>query len=263
MKNKETETRETQPNYLSPAVSRALEILRLIAANPGGITLARLCRESKITKNSIFRILNTLVAEGALQRDPASQQFTMTGQLLGLAYRGTGADVLSQIVMEPMRQLRDRTGETVLFGKLLGTRGVVLDQLPSSNAIKVQVEIGITFPLHSAAPAKAILARLPSAERIKICQSIDYPTFTERTVSSAKALLSELEEIEKTQIAYDWGEEATDIRCAGSAIIDHRSLPVGAIWITGPASRLNNARLKECAKEVLNTASCVSRHLGN
>lgn len=256
-------TQETsQPAYLSPAVSRAMEILRLIAANPGGITLAKLCRECTITKNSIFRILNTLVEEGVLQRDPASQQFTMTGQLLGLAYRGTGADVLSQVVIEPMRQLRDKTGETVLFGKLLGERGVVLEQMPSAHPIKVQVEIGVTFPLHSAAPAKAILARLPMAERERICQRIDYAKFTEQTLDSPEAMLAELVEIERTGIGYDWGEEMADIRCVAAAIMDHRNLPVGAIWITGPASRLSDKTLKNFGAHVLETARFVSRHLG-
>ena len=252
----------SQSKNLSPAVSRAMEILRLVAANPGGVTLARVCRESGIAKNSVFRILNTLTAEGVLQRDSDSQQFTMTGHLLGMAYRGTGADALSEVVMQPMRQLRDKTGETVLFGKLLGTKGVVLEQFAGIHPIKVQVETGVTFPLHSAAPAKAILASLPLMERERICRSIDYTRFTGRTIDSADAMLAEIEEVERTGIAYDRGEEVEDIRCVGSVLIDHRNLPVGAIWITGPASRLTDPRLEDHSRDVLATARFICRHLG-
>jgi len=239
-----------------------MEILRLVAANPEGVTLAKLCRESTITKNSIFRILNTLVEEGVLRRDPASQQFTMTGQLLGMAYRGTGADVLSQVVQEPMRQLRDTTGETVLFGKLLGGQGVVLEQIPGTQAVKVQVEIGVRFQLHCAAPAKAILAVLPEEERVRICQSMDYPRYTKQTITGAAAMLKELAGVEASGIAYDRGEEIEDIRCVAAALLDHRKRPVGAIWITGPASRLDDAALVRHGREVLATARLLSQHLG-
>jgi len=258
----EESNEQTQASYLSPAVSRTIEILRLIAKNPSGVTLAKLCRESTITKNSIFRILNSLVLEGVLQRDAASQQFTMTGELLGIAYRGTGADALSQIVIEPMRQLRDQTGETVLFGKLLKDRGVVLEQMPGSFAIKVQVEIGVTFPLHVAAPAKAIMACLPLPEREKVCGSIEYPKFTANTITSAEALLAQLAGVEKSGIAYDRGEEIEDIRCVASAILDHRGSPVGALWLTGPASRLSDALLEEYGLIVREKAKLVSIHLG-
>lgn len=262
MKNPDPKAPPVQLNYLSPAVSRAMEILRKVAENPGGVTLAKLCRESKITKNSIFRILNTLVSEGVLRRDPASQQFTMTGELLGLAYRGTGADVLSQVVLEPMRQLRDKTGETVLFGKLLGMEGVVLEQFPGTHPVKVQVEIGVSFPLHCAAPGKAILASLPCEERTPICRSLSYTRFTKRSITSATAMLKELADVERSGVAFDRGEEIEDIRCVGSAVLDHRKRPVGAIWITGPASRLDDKTLVRYGSEVLAAVRLISRDLG-
>lgn len=263
LKKKRSTASPKSPNYLSPAVSRAMEILRLIASNPEGITLARLCRESDIAKNSIFRILNSLTEEGILQRDPSSQHFSMTGQLLGLAYRGTGADVLSQVVFEPMRQLRDKSGETVLFGKLLGERGIVLEQFPSTHPVKVQVEIGTTFLMHCAAPAKAILASFPLKERERICNAISYPQYTARTIQSPSEMLDALSEVERSGIAFDWGEQMDDIRCVGSAIIDHRNLPAGALWITGPSSRLSDSQLKKLGALVLQTARFVSRQLGN
>lgn len=261
-KTNTSESGKQAGRYSSSAISRALTVLRMVADHPEGITLADLCRLTKLPKNSVFRILVTLEEEGVFLRNVASQQFTMTGQLLALAHRGTGVEILSQTLLERMRQLRDKTGETVLFGKLLGGHGVVLEQIPGSHPVKVQVEIGTRFTLHTAAPAKAIFACLPSEELRSYCQKMEFRRHTDTTITSADAFLAEIERVKKSGIAFDRGEEITDIRCCAAAILDHRKSPVGSIWVTGPTSRLSSKILSAIGREVLQTARAVSRGLG-
>ena len=60
--------------------------------------------------------------------------------------------------IDVMRELRDDVNETVLLGTLVGTRGVILEQVLSTHPLKVMVDPGHNFALHTAAPAKAMLA---------------------------------------------------------------------------------------------------------
>lgn len=248
--------------YSAPAVSRAVAILRILADHPEGISLADLSRISKIAKNSVFRILSTLVDEGCLAKDEGTQRFTMTGQLLDIAFRGTGADMLSQIALEPMRKLRESCGETVLLGKLAGHEGVVLEQVPGRQPVKVVVELGARFRLHTAAPAKAILAAMRTEESAPMLAAMTFKRFTPRTIVSLGDFSRALEKVKIEGCAWDLGEEIEDIRCVAAAIIDHRRIPVAAIWVTGPASRITGARLKKIGPLVLREANAISTHLG-
>lgn len=56
-------------------------------------------------------------------------------------------------------------GETAMLGVLYGGEGVVIESVKSNRAVCVSVRIGHHYPLHTAAPAKAMLAFLPDGER--------------------------------------------------------------------------------------------------
>ena len=64
--------------------------------------------------------------------------------------------------------------ETLLLGTLVGTKGVILEQVLSTQHLKVMVDPGRNFALHTAAPAKAMLAYMNPEDQGKIIDSITY-----------------------------------------------------------------------------------------
>ena len=65
----------------------------------------------------------------------------------------------------------------------------------------------------------------------------------------------------KNGVAYDRGEELSDLRCAAAPIPDRRNQTVAAVWITGPASRLSPGKLKQFGGFVRETASQIAQKL--
>ena len=55
-----------------------------------------------------------------------------------------------------------------------GNEGVVLEQVPGLHSVKFLVDPGHRFPLHTAAPGKAILAFLPEEEQNELLDRIEY-----------------------------------------------------------------------------------------
>jgi Transcriptional regulator len=251
-----------KPRYGAPAVERAVELLQLLAEEPAGCTLAQLCKRSNISKNSVFRILNTLVAADILEKDEDSQKFSIGGKLLGIAFRGTGAGQLTGVALDFMKQLRDQTGETVLLGKVLTDRGVVLEQVSGLHPVKVHVEPGTPFLLHSSAPGKAFLAALPEKERKQRVRHLTLRKQTERTLTNRVVFLKHLKHVSRTGIAVDLGEDTEGIHCVASAIRDYRNVPIAAVWITGPASRLGARQLPSLGKMVGEIAARISARFG-
>jgi len=161
-----------------------------------------------------------------------------------------------------LASLRDATGETALLGTLSGGNGVVLDQVPSSHPVKVVVEIGHAFPLHTAAPAKAIIAFLPEAERERLIGGMVFKRHTRHTLTSAKAYRVELAGVRTLGHAIDRGEESETFACAAAPVFDRRGRPVAAIWISGPVDRVTPEKMAALGERVRRAAADLSGKLG-
>ena len=246
-------------SYLVPALERGLKILELLAENPGGLLMGEM-GALDLPSASLYRMLVTLTEMGYVVRDNADR-YHLGRKLLTLGYKGLDHAGLPEKSAAPMRALRNAINETVVLGVLSGGEGVVLDTVRSEQAVCVSVRIGHHFPLHTAAPAKAILAFLPEDELESQLKKIVYTKFTDRTLTSRKALLAELKKVRSEGVAYDFGEEVSDLRCVAAPVFDSRSYPVGAIWITGPESRLNEEKLRSMAAQVKATADQIGLNI--
>lgn len=248
--------------YSVPNLERALQILEAIADRPDGMSISEAAAVLKIPRNSAFRILSTLLAHQYVLRDETTQRFRLSGKLLGLGCKATGTDRLLEYSSDILLQLRDETGETALVGRLIDDCGVVLQQAPSKHPIKVQVEIGTRFLLHTAAPAKAILAWTGTKKRDEIMGAISYKSLTSKTITSRKSLISALEEYRQLGYATDIGEEVEGITCIAAPVFDFQNHPIASIWITGPDMRIPKKQIPSLGVTVQNHALQLSQRLG-
>ena len=251
--------KNTSSQYLVPALERGLKILEILAAHPGGLLMNEM-KELNLPSASLYRMLVTLTDLGYIIKDQ-SDRYRLGRKLLSLAYKGLDHSNLTETSAVFQRSLRNTVNETVALGVINGGEGVVVDTIRSEQAVCVYVQIGHHFPLHTAAPAKAILAFLPEEEQSQLLDAIKFTKFTPRTITNKKSYLAELQKVRKTGVALDLGEEVSDLRCVAAPIFNSRSYPVAAIWVTGPESRLNEKKLQEISIHVKETAEKISEHI--
>lgn len=251
--------KNTSSQYLVPALERGLKILEILAAHPGGLLMNEM-KELNLPSASLYRMLVTLTYLGYIIKDQ-SDRYRLGRKLLSLAYKGLDHSNLTETSAVFQRSLRNTVNETVALGVISGGEGVVVDTIRSEQAVCVYVQIGHHFPLHTAAPAKAILAFLPEEEQSQLLDAIKFTKFTPRTITNKKSYLAELQKVRKTGVALDLGEEVSDLRCVAAPIFNSRSYPVAAIWVTGPESRLNEKKLQEISIHVKETAEKISEHI--
>ena len=155
--------------YIIPSIDRAFEIIGYLANKPKGCGITEIAEQFDYPKNSVFRILKTLAFKGyVLEID---RQYQLSAKFLAIGYSAVGEAHMVEKAMDAMRDLRDEVNETVLLGTLVGARGVILEQVLSTQPLKVMVDPGHNFALHTAAPAKAILAFMNEKDRSKIIDS--------------------------------------------------------------------------------------------
>ncbi len=249
--------------YRVPILERTLDLVEMLTAHPDGLTLAGMTERIDMPKNSIFRIAATLTLRGYVERDEVTKVYRLSRKLLSISQAALGSDRFVQVAGPILKELRDATGETALLGILSGAQGIVLDQVPSSHPVKVVVEIGHAFPLHTAAPAKAMLAHWASASQKAFVQQIKFTRRTRHTITSSSAYLAELRKTKTAGYALDRGEESETFACVAAPVFDHRGHPVVAIWISGPSDRMTPAKIKEFGPTVRKFADQLSRQLGH
>lgn len=248
--------------YIVPNVERALMILEHLAKSSQGLGVSDLADQLDVPKNSVFRIVSTLLAGGYLKRDDASKQYVLGSKLLSLGYAAVHEGHLVEKSLEVMRQVRDETDETTVVGIFDGLEGIVLEQELSPQQVKVTLGVGTRFPLHTAAPGKAMLAALPEVERLEHLGRMEFPRFTDNTITSEEAMRAEVEEAARCGYAVDNGEHNVGIRCVGAAVLNQRKAVVGAIWITGPSFRIPIEEFRHYGEIVRAGAIRISRRFG-
>ena len=249
--------------YIVPILERALIILEALAKAPRGMGISELSRELGMPKNSVFRILTTLYSSGYLQRDEEGRIYSLSRKILALGYEALDELSLVDKSLDVMRELRDETRETVLVGTLVGDHGVVLELVPSSQPIKFLVDVGARFPLHTAAPAKAMLAFLPKTDLEAHLQRIIFRKFTASTITSQAPFRRLLEEVRESGVAFDREEEMESLHCVAAPIFDHRGYPVAALWITGPSYRFREEDFPRLGRKVRQAAERISARFGH
>lgn len=113
--------------------------------------------------------------------------------------------------MPVLRELQSATSETTTVSAAVARGRVYLDQVESSQEIKMTVEIGRRFPFHAGSTSACILAFLPPDEqRAVLTGPLD--RLTERTVTDRATLTARLARIRSIGQACSDGE-----RRAGAA----------------------------------------------
>ena len=247
-------------NYRVPSVERAMAIIDRLAAHPGS-NLSQLATHLGVTVNGVFRICQVLVSLGHLDRDDHDKTYRLSPKLLSLGHQSMASNSLVGASIDLLRLLRDEIGETAAIASRSGAVGVVLECLPAMQPFHFRLEPGTRFTLYSTAPGKALLAFLPEQERVRLCGQQEMASFTPRTITTKEALETELTLVRQQGWAGDLAEEIEGCHCVGAPVFDQRHYPVGAIWVTGPANRLESRRFPEVGERVIACARSISRRL--
>ena len=248
--------------YRVPILDRALSVVELLGRHPGGLTVTELSESLEIPKNSAFRIAVTLQENGYLERLEPAKSYRLTSKFISFGATAVGESNLFEKSLGVMRELRDATRETVLLGTRVGSEGVVLDQVPGTHAFRFSVDPGVRFPLHTAAPGKALLAYLPDSERTAVLRQMPFKRFTANTITTVDDFEVDLTRVRERGYGFDLSEEMEGQYCIGAPIFDAKNHPVASIWITAPATRLPDSELDDVGRLVRSHADAISTRLG-
>ena len=233
-------------------IARAAALMRALEHRPDGLTLGELSKAVTLPRSTVQRIVDALDKEGFLIAASASSGVRLGPALLALA--AATRFHIAEVARQTLEALSKECGDTTDLSLLDQDKMVFIDQVAGGHRLTAISAVGVSFPLHSSANGKAVLAAMNKNELEKLKRRMRLTAVTPNTITSWELLERELEVIRKTGLAYDREENSPGISAVAFAV---RS-PAGelaAISIPAPTQRFNEtenelslALLKHCAR---------------
>jgi DNA-binding IclR family transcriptional regulator len=234
---------------------KTLDILETIKTSPAGIGLAELTRIVEMPKPTVFRILVTLEGRGYLNRREDGR-YWLTQKLFDLQRDISIEQQLNRAAQPVMEKLVETCKETVNLGLLDGGEVVVINTLESPQAVRMTSKIGHRRYLHTTGLGKILLAGLADKEVERLIKIKGLPPLTPHSITSEKALMSEIRRVRSQGYALDNQENELEGRCIAAAIRGPNDSTLAALSISGPVFRTNLDRLRSFLNDL--QAACES-----
>lgn len=248
-----------------PTGVRALERgLRLLEELGGGeaLSLSELARRTELTPSTTYRLLETLRRRRFVDWDETSGLWRIGLRAYQIGQAFCHPNSLSSLALEAMQQLVACVNETVNLAVLDGTEAVYIQQVESSQMLRMFTQLGARVPLHCTGVGKVLLAWRPPEEVRRLLGPEPLPAFTPNTLTRLEAILRELARVQQQGYALDREEREIGVRCLAAPVRDATGRVVAALSLSAPAVRLPDSRLTELVPAVLETAQNLSLRLG-
>jgi IclR family KDG regulon transcriptional repressor len=243
----------------SATASNVLDILLLFHESRRELTAGEIGKLISTPRSTTYRYIRTLCNKGFLDHT-ASGGYQPGPSLLQFAYLIYSGSDINQIALPVMEQIMGETRETVLLTRKFGRHSVCIERVEGPQAIRITVERGHMQPLHAGASSKILLAY---AGRREWDHYVSQPLeeFTSNTITNPDALIDHLRAIRKQGYCISDGEVDEGALAVAVPILDECDRLAAGLSVTGPAFRLDNARVEHHLAALRAGAAAIEQQL--
>ncbi|RIK29241.1 MAG: IclR family transcriptional regulator [Chloroflexi bacterium] len=243
------------------SVVRAFDILRAVAGEADGRSLADIARTVELPKSTVSRMLSTLEAIGAVERVAQPDGFRIGAEIITLAAQVAYPRSLIAVAHPYLQELAQAAGETVSLGVPDGDQVYYIDQVDSWHNLRLKDWTGHRLPLYATSDGKLYLAHMP-AEALERYLSHPLHPHSEQTITDPELLRHELAQIRRQGYAWNHREYDPDIVSLAAPIWDAGGQLVASICIFGPFFRFPpEERCGEIIQLTVTVAQKISHRL--
>jgi len=244
------------------SVKRAIDILSLFTSGESEIGISQIASELGMNKSTVARVIYSLEHQGMLAKSTSSRKYRLGGMVLELAGALIAKMDLRSIALPYMRELHNKTNETISIYVLEHDYRVCIERIESSLGARHVITIGDRGPLHAGASGKILLAFLPRERRDELLAELRLVSFTPHTITDKEKLRRELEEIRHRGVAVSIEERFELCASVSAPIRNYMGDVVAALSVSTLASRLTPDKVSEYSTLVKDAALKISREFG-
>lgn len=240
-------------------VAKALEVLDLVAAHGRPVRFSDLVGGSPYPKATLYRLLQTLVAQGMLAFDAERGTYGMGLRLVRLAHVAWQQSSLAPLARPHLDRLSAEVGETVHLAQLDNGQVLYVDKRNARDPVPMYSQAGKVGPAYCTGVGKAMLAHLPEPALEAALARQSWHRFTPKTLTTPEALRAELAAIRARGHAFDDEEHEPGIICLALPILTRGGALLGALSVTSTTARTTLAGLAAWAPVIAQIAQVIGQ----
>lgn len=216
------------------SVERAFAILSVLSAGP--LPLTDLAEQTMLPKSTVARLLHTLEALEAVEREHDGWRYRIGPRLDELARPVDSIARLVRIVMPHLQNLTTALGEASGLAVAEGYNAHFVAQIESPNPVQIRDYTGSWYPMHVTPAGIVLMAEWPREEISRYLQR-PLEAFTSNTLVDPEQIHKRLEETREQGYAWAHEEFAEGIASVAAPVRDGQGRTVAAMSAHGPAYR--------------------------
>jgi IclR family pca regulon transcriptional regulator len=255
-----------EPRY-SQSLERGLAILACFTPERPVLGIADIADDLGMSRSTTHRYVITLVALGYLEQG-ASRKYRLGLKVTDLGMAALNSTGLREHAHEYLEELRQRTSYTTNLAVLDGTEILYVDRARSFRRGQSKIDLGLhpgsRLPAYCTAMGKLLLAYLPENEQAELLTEMKLTKQGPNTITSKKALLTELDEIQSEGFAVNDEELAPELHSIAAPVRNEAREVVAAVNLAAHTSMISLSELVDAlSPHLVSTADRISARLGH
>jgi len=245
------------------SLAKGFQVLTAFTSDEPELVLADVARRTGLDKGTTFRLLNTLVMLGYVERVDDTRRFRLSLKCLDLGFNAIARSELRTQARPILRGLVGEMNEAASLAVLDGSDIVYVERIQAGLVrLGVDVRIGSRAPVYSTAVGHAILALLPRDTQIQVLEAQPRIKRTETTITDMEALLERLSTVKAAGYALSNQENVSGLCVLAAPVVDLDGVPLAAISVAAPTMRITAEAFERSGVEpLLKAAAALSRTL--
>lgn len=238
-------------------VERALDILNYMAESGEPARVSDIAKATGLSPATVYRLLSTLRERNVvLQGENSLYMIGPTPLFWSGAYRPRRA--LARAFRVCVGELWEMSRETIHLYAFERDCVYYVDKMESPQAVVMRSRIGAWRDLYSTGGGRAVLGALPEAERQAYLDNTPLVPHTPETRTDKQVLIQLLEDGNRRGYQEERDENEVGIRCVGAPILDATGYPLGAISVSAPSYRMDDALSEKIGAVTRETADKIT-----
>ena len=243
------------------SLSKAIDILDILAAARGGLKLGAISDRSGYPKSTVHALLSTMRDRGlAAQQDDGS--YTLGIRLFEYGSAVSRGFDIAKVCRPYLEKLASLTGANAVISMIDNGGVVSFDYAASSSGIQIMPEIGVRLPLHATSQGKLMLSLLPFGRVIRLMDEYGMQPFTPHTVADTEALARQLAVIRDNGCAVEDGEYKIGLRSVSAPVYDSSGEAKYTLTTIGFFRRTTGEEFLSAVRHTKEQAERLSEALG-
>jgi IclR family pca regulon transcriptional regulator len=217
------------------SVAKAFAVLQAFEPDVSELVLADIARRAGVNNATAFRMLNTLVMLGYVEKVDDTRRFRLTFKCLELGFSAIARSDLRSLARPILRGIVGPRIEAASIGVLDGDTIVYIERIQAGlERLAVDIRVGNRVPAYSSALGRAILSRLPHDTQEAILKANPPRRLTDQTIVDPDEILAKIRLAADLGYALSDQETVTGLRVIAAPITDIDGVPIAAVSAAAP-----------------------------